>query len=44
MVRIRDNRQKPSMRHDVTMRMLRLHLVAGTATIVKVAPGKEAAP
>jgi len=48
MARIRDNRLSHLTRHAVTTQILCLHLPAGAvmmcATIMKVAPGKEAAP
>jgi hypothetical protein len=48
MAQLRDNRLSHLTRHAVTTQILCLHLPAGAATmcamIVKVAPGKEAAP
>ena len=47
MIQFRDNRHKALMRHGVTTRILCLHSTGAAvicAVIVKVAPGKEAAP
>ena len=48
MVRLRDNRHSYSTRHVVAAETVCLHFAAGAAVIcaaiLKVAPGKEAAP